>query len=255
MLSELRRLLAKAGLTTKAHAKPEKLSLGQQLRVSICRSLMMNPKALLIDDLTCDLDPSMAGEVLAMIRLISKQDITLLFVTNEIDFVREIADRVIFMSDGEIYEEGRPAEILDAPKREKTKDFIRRLKFFSFHIDTCDFDLLTLQSGIRLFSEKYGLRTNLAYRLQLCCEELVYEMLFGCCVHAESISLDLEISYSEADAKTFIDISGHGAEFNPFTEDADEGDNAHLGVTVLKQIAKDIKYDYKDGINHISVII
>ena len=248
-------LLSKAGLTMKAHVKPETLSQGQQLRVSICRSLMMQPKAFLIDDLTCDLDPSMAAEVNAMIRMLSKQDFALLFVTSEIDFIREIADRVVFMHDGEIYEQGTPAEILDAPERDKTREFIRRLKFFSVHIDTCDFDLLSLQSGIRLFSEKYGLKNKLAYRLQLCCEELVYEMLFGCCVHAESISLDLEVSYSESDSKTFIEISGKGAEFNPFSEDNNDGDNAHLGVTVLKQIAKNINYDYRDGVNHISVII
>ncbi len=248
-------LLAKAGLTTKAKVKTEKLSAGQQHRVSICRSLMMNPKALLIDDLTSDLDPAMSAEIIAMLRLVAKQDIALLYVTNDIDFIRETADRAIFMSNGEIYEEGRPSEILDTPKRDRTKDFIRRLKSFSFHIDTCDFDLLTLQSGIRLFSEKHGLRTALAYRLQLCCEELVYEMLFGSCVHAESISLDLEISYSEADSKTFIDISGKGSKFDPFSENDTESDNVHLGVTVLRQVSQDIKYEYRDGINHISVLI
>lgn len=248
-------LLSKAGLLTKAKVKPEKLSAGQQQRISICRSIMMNPKALLIDDLTSDLDPSMAGEVLAMIRMLAKQNMTLMTVTNDIDFIRETSDRVIFMANGEVYEQGSPSEIFDSPKRELTKEFIRRLKFFSVHIDTCDFDLLTLQSGIRLFSEKYGLRTALAYRLQLCCEELVYEMLFGCCVHAESISLDLEVSYSEADSSTFIDISGKGSEFNPFSEEAEESDNVHLGVTVLRQISREIKYDYRDGINHISVII
>ncbi len=248
-------LLSKAGLTTKAKVKPEKLSAGQQFRVSICRSLMMNPKALLIDDPTGDLDPAMSGEILAMIRMLSKRNITLLFVSNDVDFIRETADRVLFMSDGEIYEEGTANEILDNPKRSKTQKFMRRVKFFSVHIDSCDFDLITLQSGIRMFSERYGLRTTLAYRLQLCCEELVYEMLFGACVNAENISLDLEISYNSADSSTTIDVSGKGSEFNPFSEDITESDNVHLGVTVLRQVSKEIKYDYTDGINHISIVI
>ena len=246
--------LSKVGLTSKAHSMPENLSGGQQQRIAICRSLMMNPKVLFFDEPTSALDPTMVGEVLAMIRMLTKHNMTMLIVTHEMNFAREVADRVLFFADGGIYEQGTPAEIFDSPKGEKTIAFIRKLKYFSYDIRRKDFDLLEMQGKIHDFTEKYGLPSSLAYRLELCCEELIYEMISGCFADSRNVNIDVDISYSEADGSTVIDLSCEGREFNPFV--LPEDDDVHLGITMLKKISQGrITHDYSGGVNRISIIL
>ena len=247
--------LAKVGLTSKAHSMPATLSGGQQQRIAICRSLMMEPKVLLFDEPTSALDPTMVGEVLAMIRMLTKHNMTMLIVTHEMNFAREVADRVLFFADGGIYEQGTPREIFDAPKREKTRAFIHKLKYFAYEIRSRNFDLMEMQGRIHHFAERYGLNSRLSYRLALCCEELAYEMRAGCCPDGGPVSIDIGISYSEADGATAISMSCKGREFNPFMT-ADDDDEAHLGVTILRRIAgENIRHEYSDGINRIEIVI
>ena len=246
--------LSKVGLTSKAHSMPENLSGGQQQRIAICRSLMMNPKVLFFDEPTSALDPTMVGEVLAMIRMLTKHNMTMLIVTHEMNFAREVADRVLFFADGGIYEQGTPAEIFDSPKGEKTIAFIRKLKYFSYDIRRKDFDLLEMQGKIHDFTEKYGLSSSLAYRLELCCEELIYEMISGCSADGRNVNINVGISYSEADGSTVIDLSCAGREFNPFV--LPEDDDVHLGVTMLKKISQGrITHNYSEGVNTIGIIL
>ena len=148
-------LLSQVGLANRAHAWPTVLSGGQQQRIAICRCLMMEPKVLLFDEPTSALDPTMVGEVLAVIRMLAKRDMSMLIVTHEMNFAREVASRVLFFADGGIYEQGAPAEIFDAPQREKTVAFIHKIKYFSFDVTGQQFDLMALQGGIQTFGEKY----------------------------------------------------------------------------------------------------
>lgn len=235
-------LLSQVGLASRAHAWPTVLSGGQQQRIAICRCLMMEPKVLLFDEPTSALDPTMVGEVLAVIRMLAKRDMSMLIVTHEMNFAREVAGRVLFIADGVIYEQGTPAEIFDTPKREKTVDFIRKIKYFSFDISSRQFDLMALQGGIQTFSEKYGLNMNRTYQLQICCEELIYEMLAHCYPTGNDIDLKLLVSHSESDGSTRIDLTCGGTPFNPFEQD-DDG----LGVTILKKMAKQLDYRWENG--------
>ena len=249
--------LSKAGLTEKAKFMPHNLSEGQRQRAAICRSLMTEPEIMLFDDSENAIDPNVTDEVTAMIKMLAKHDITMLIVSNNINFARDVADRVIFIADGEVYEEGSPDEILTSPKREKTIAFIRKLKSFSFTFDTCDFDLIQLQGSIQKFADKYGLSRHNAYRLQICVEELVYEMLFGSCMYAESVNLSLEVSYSDSDSSVIIELFGKGTKFNPF-EDESKGElnkSVHLGVSMLRKIAREISYDFSENQNHLRVVL
>ncbi len=119
-------LLKKVGLESKAHAKPDMLSGGQQQRVAIARALAMEPAALLFDEPTSALDPELVGEVLNVMRDLAKDGMTMVVVTHEMAFARDVADRVIFMADGYVVEEGTPEEVFGNPKEERTKAFLSR---------------------------------------------------------------------------------------------------------------------------------
>ncbi|HQQ88811.1 MAG TPA: amino acid ABC transporter ATP-binding protein [Oscillospiraceae bacterium] len=117
-------LLDRVGLRDKADAFPKQLSGGQQQRVAIARALAMNPAIMLFDEPTSVLDPEMVGEVLQVMRELAEGGMTMIVVTHEMGFARDVADRVIFMSDGHIVEEGPPKEIILHPKEQRTKDFL-----------------------------------------------------------------------------------------------------------------------------------
>ena len=119
-------LLEKVGLSSKAKAKPDMLSGGQQQRVAIARALAMEPKALLFDEPTSALDPELVGEVLNVMKDLAEEGMTMIIVTHEMAFARDVADRVIFMADGYIVEEGAPADVFNNPKEERTKAFLSR---------------------------------------------------------------------------------------------------------------------------------
>ena len=243
-------LLSQVGLASRARAWPTVLSGGQQQRIAICRCLMMEPKVLLFDEPTSALDPTMVGEVLAVIRMLTKRDMSMLIVTHEMNFAREVAGRVLFFADGGIYEQGTPAEIFDNPKREKTIAFIQKIKYFTYEISRKGFDLMVLQGGIRTFGEKYGLDGIHISRLQICCEELIYELLAHCYPDRDDVEMKLDISYAEADRTTQIALTCGGEEYDPFSQ-ADDG----LGVTILKNMSKQLKYRYTDCRNHICITI
>jgi len=120
-------LLTRVGLADKVGAYPGSLSGGQQQRVAIARALAMQPQAILFDEPTSALDPEMVGEVLQVMRALAEEHMTMLVVTHEIQFAREVADSVLFLDDGRIVEQGPAGEILRNPKHERTQDFLRRV--------------------------------------------------------------------------------------------------------------------------------
>lgn len=120
-------LLRRVGIEDKASVYPSTLSGGQKQRVAIARSLAMNPQVMLFDELTSALDPEMVGEVLDVMKNLAKEGMTMVVVTHEMGFAKEVANRVLFMADGVILEEGTPEEIFEHPQHERTKAFIKAI--------------------------------------------------------------------------------------------------------------------------------
>lgn len=120
-------LLSDVGLADRMHHRPNQLSGGQQQRVAIARALAMNPDALLCDEITSALDPERKHDVLDVLEKLQEQGLTILMVTHEIGFARKAADKVVVLADGKLIEEGPPAEVLDRPKQERTKQFLAKV--------------------------------------------------------------------------------------------------------------------------------
>lgn len=121
------KLLERVGLADRANAYPSQLSGGQKQRIAIVRALCMNPEVMLFDEPTSALDPEMVGEVLNVMRDLAKEDMTMAVVTHEMGFAREVSDRVIFMAEGKIIEEGKPEEIFTSPKTERLQNFLSKV--------------------------------------------------------------------------------------------------------------------------------
>ena len=120
-------LLARVGLPDKANAYPDMLSGGQKQRIAIARSLAMNPDVMLFDEPTSALDPEMVGEVLSVMKELAEAGMTMVVVTHEMGFAREVANRVMFINEGTIAEEGTPEEVFGAPKSERLQEFLSRV--------------------------------------------------------------------------------------------------------------------------------
>ena len=127
VIAEARELLRKVGLENKEDNYPGQLSGGQQQRVAIARALAMNPKILFFDEPTSALDPEITAGILKLLRALADEKMTMVIVTHEIAFARNVADRVIFMDGGVIVEEGRPEDVIDNPKSERTRSFLQKM--------------------------------------------------------------------------------------------------------------------------------
>jgi len=125
--AEAKRLLQKVGLGDKFNSYPDELSGGQQQRVAIARALALRPEVLLLDEVTSALDPELVGEVLDTIRTLAEEGMTMILVSHEMAFVREVAGKVVFMADGKVVEVGPPQQIFDNPQAQRTRDFVRRI--------------------------------------------------------------------------------------------------------------------------------
>jgi len=123
-----RSLLAKVGLSDKAEVYPSKLSGGQQQRVAIARALAMNPQLMLFDEPTSSLDPELVGEVLETMKQLAREGMTMIIVTHEMGFAREVGNRILFLHEGRILEQGKPEEVFNRPREERTRAFLSRVR-------------------------------------------------------------------------------------------------------------------------------
>ncbi|MGN0153443.1 MAG: amino acid ABC transporter ATP-binding protein [Lachnospiraceae bacterium] len=127
--AEVKKLLEKVGLADKENAYPCELSGGQQQRVAIARALALNPKMLYFDEPTSALDPEITAGILKIMKELAAEKMTMVIVTHEIDFARAVSDRVIFMDGGVIVEQGKPEDVIDNPKNDRTKEFLKKLSY------------------------------------------------------------------------------------------------------------------------------
>ena len=205
---EAMELLKKVGMALKADVYPSMLSGGQKQRAAIARSLAMHPEAILFDEPTSALDPTMVGEVLSVIRQLAKEGMTMLIVTHEMRFARDVSTRIFFMNEGMIYEDGTPEQIFEHPRRSATKAFVNRIQKLVYEVDSDKFDFLQINTGIKQFCIKY----NLAGLSDLACE-IVEEMLFE---YLPSLRpLTVRMTYAALSGETALDFMAEGITRSP----------------------------------------
>jgi polar amino acid transport system ATP-binding protein len=241
-------LLKLVGLAEKADNYPDELSGGQKQRVAIARCLAMDPEIILFDEPTSALDPTMVSEVLSVIRRLAKEGMTMAIVTHEMDFARDVANRVLYMDDGLIYEEGTPQQIFETPQKEKTRAFINRVRSFTYQISSPDYDLYAMNAEIENFCEKQILPKKTRHSLLLMVEELL--QIYTPCLH--TTRLDLAIAYSEKKETLQLTLESSGEAANPLESEflPDE-----LGLTIIRNLAEDIEYQRVNDKNRVIVLM
>lgn len=210
-------LLRSVGLADQATRFPDELSGGQRQRVAIARTLAMEPEIILFDEPTSALDPTMVGEVLAVIRSLAKQGLTMLIVTHEMKFARDVSNRVFYMDQGGIYEDGTPEQIFEHPQRERTRQFIKRLKLFEECIETKDFDFIGINSRLEEFGRKHMMEQKTILGCQTVFEEMFVQTLLP--KLGEAVHVRMTVEYSEDTGHARLRLFYNGG-FNPLEEDS-----------------------------------
>ncbi|MBR4195226.1 MAG: amino acid ABC transporter ATP-binding protein [Synergistaceae bacterium] len=242
------RLLRQVGLPEKYLNYPDELSGGQKQRIAIARALAMNPDVILLDEPTSALDPTMVGEVQAVIRELARSGKTMMIVTHEMNFARAICSRVFYLDEGEIYEEGTPAEIFTSPKREKTRRFIRHLHVTEFRVKDGMFDFPGAVSAIDTFCQKNMIGGKQAMKLQLVFEELMQGIL----IPVPGVrNIHAAIEHSEESGEILLEVRYDGALMSPAEGDA-------VSYSLVKAEASDIQHtaEEADGFtNRVRILI
>lgn len=193
-------LLALVGLAEKADAMPSQLSGGQKQRVAIARALAMEPEIILFDEPTSALDPTMVSEVLGVMRALAKQGLTMMVVTHEMRFAREVSSRVFYMDQGVIYESGTPDQIFDNPQKERTRKFINQIREYRFDIQSSQYDYYGMMAGVNNFCVKYNLSSQVIDHITHAVEE-------GLLVIGANKGTIVRVDYSEKTDMKGIKIS------------------------------------------------
>ena len=207
---EAMKQLERVGLADRARQYPDELSGGQKQRVAIARALAMHPQILLFDEPTSALDPTMVSEVLSVIRDLAGTGLTMLLVTHEMRLARHVSDRVFFMTDGEIYEEGSPEQIFEHPLREGTRNFIFRIRSWTCILSPSSRDFHGMTGSLEKFCKDQFLGRRQAMNCQLAVEELVVSFLLPAVESAGQGAFHMTLFAGEegAERKLMIDCSG-----------------------------------------------
>ncbi len=230
--------LKMVGLGEKLYSYPDELSGGQKQRVAIARCLAMEPDIILFDEPTSALDPTMVGEVQAVIGDLAKRGLTMMIVTHDMKFSREIANRVFYMDEGVIYEEGTPDEIFDNPKREKTRAFVKRLRTLEYEINSKDFDLYDLNGKIEEFARKHFMMLLQVRNIQLVLEELLINHILQ-----NTDKITIHLGFYEADATIELTLLYGGGEYDPFAAVKEDD----ISMMLVNKYVKEHEFVFEDG--------
>ena len=238
-------LLKMVGMAEKAFSYPSELSGGQKQRVAIARTLAMEPKVILFDEPTSALDPTRVGEVLSVVKLLAKKNMTMMIVTHEMSFAHDVSTRIFYMDEGIVYEDGTPDEIFNHPQKNKTRAFIRRLKVLSLVINSEDYDFISMNEKIQSFGEKNMLQKKRINNIRLLFEELVAVNI----IPNSSLNYPLEITieYDERKNEVEMHFEWKGEEYNPL-KSSDE-----ISICLIKNACTSGEYNYSDGVNHLVI--
>ena len=228
-------LLRRVGLAGRELQYPEQLSGGQKQRVAIARTLAMDPDVILLDEPTSALDPTMVGEVQTVIRDLAHSGKTMMIVTHEMSFARAICNRVFYMDDGGIYEDGTPEQIFDAPQKEKTRRFIRKLKVLEFLIENEDFDFIGAGTQIDTYCMQNEIPPRTKYRIRLAFEELLQQLLLPV---LQRTPIRAVVEYSSSEEQTEFTVSYGGGRYDPAVDGND------FSYKVLKSSVDELRYAY-----------
>jgi polar amino acid transport system ATP-binding protein len=203
----------------------------------------MEPEILLIDEPTSALDPTMVSEVLAVIRRLAREGMTMIIVTHEMEFARSISTRVFYMDEGVIYEEGPPEQIFENPVREKTRAFIHRIRSMTREIHSRDYDLYSLQGEMEDFCIKHMVSKKLTGHVLHLAEEVIG-------LQQDYSDIRISLSYSEKEGTLVLVCSSKGNPFNPLEPGALDDD---IGLKLIQARSKSIDYAYDNGTNTLTL--
>ena len=229
------RLLRTVGLSRKAMSYPDSLSGGQKQRVAIARTLAMKPEIILFDEPTSALDPSVTSEVLGVIKKLAEDGYTMLIVTHEMEFAEHVSNRVFFMSDQGIYEDGTPEQIFHDPQGVKTKEFIYQIRTFQYDIEGSSFDYYELLSKITNFLKKQLFDRKRINEVVLMIEELIFNIIYKV-ENSENTKLHLTCTYTEKFNETELLLEGDMIHSDLLEKSDDE-----LSKTLIQNISKNIE--------------
>ena len=238
-------LLKTVGLSERATFFPRQLSGGQKQRVAIARCLAMDPDVILFDEPTSALDPTMVSEVMMTISSLAKSGMTMLVVTHEMDFARNVSNRVFYMDEGIIYEQGKPEEIFENPQKPKTQSFIYNIRSFNYQITSKDFDFVEMLGGIENFCLRNSIEKKMTSKLQLLAEELTVNI-----VTPKFESCSLNLSFSKKLSSYELSILYRGENFDALENAEDE-----LSAMMVRKSAKEVRHEYNNGENIIKIIL
>lgn len=244
------KLLTLVGLAEKADAYPDELSGGQKQRVAIARTLAMRPKIVLFDEPTSALDPAMTSEVLAVIRKLAQDGMTMMIVTHEMQFAQDISTRILYLDDGIIYEEGTPHQIFQVPQKDKTRIFIHNIKTFTFEIRSRHFDLYNLIANIEAFGQKQNLAGKQVHNIQLALEELIIHKLF---VKSDNpFPVTVTVGHSGKKVEIELTLTYRGKAYNPFE---DEDNTEDISMIIVRKLVKQNVFSCVQGENKLQIIL
>lgn len=239
-------LLKRVGLAEKALNFPDELSGGQKQRVAIARAIAMKPEMILFDEPTSALDPTMVGEVLQVIRGLARDGMTMMIVTHEMKFARDVSTRVFYMDEGGIYEEGSPEQIFDHPVKEKTRIFIKRLKQLPLVIESKDFDFINYSSQLEQFGRENSMTDKTVRNLMLLFEETITQ---GIAARSDTFPISVMAELSEADDIVVLEAVYGGEKFDPIKD----GDK--ISAAIAENASDSMEHTFENGVNRFRGVI